>query len=118
MKPLSERIKEFDNAQFVDWLCLACVDVREVRTPDDAQEEINKIRDAVTARLTVLDAKRSEAEHRLQLVRLQRDKLAERFIAAIEEEQDQVWASRSLDAKDCVEVIRVTLANIKGAENV
>lgn len=60
MKPLSERIKEFDNAQFVDWLCLACVDVREVRTPDDAQKEINNIRAAVTERLARLSANRLE----------------------------------------------------------
>ncbi|WIL43078.1 hypothetical protein QPJ96_05880 [Pantoea agglomerans] len=33
MKPLSERIKDFPADQFVDWLCLSCVDVREVRGP-------------------------------------------------------------------------------------
>lgn len=54
MKPLSERIKTFSTSQFVDWLCLACVDVREVHTPYDAQEEINKIREALTERLSTL----------------------------------------------------------------
>lgn len=69
MKPLSERLKDFSNGQFVDWLCLACVDVREVRTPDDAQEEINKIRDAVTERLASLEqrAEAAEAEIKHQL---------------------------------------------------
>lgn len=65
MKPLSERLKDFPNAQFVDWLCLACVDVREVRTPDDAQEEINKIRDAVTGRLASLMQRAEAAEAKL-----------------------------------------------------
>lgn len=65
MKPLSERIKEFPNNQFVEWLCLACVDVREVRTPDDAQEEINKIRDAVTGRLASLAQRAEAAEAKL-----------------------------------------------------
>lgn len=54
MKPLSERLKTFPASQFIDWLCLACVDVREVRTPEDAQEEINKIREALTERLSTL----------------------------------------------------------------
>lgn len=54
MKPLSERLKTFSVSQFIDWLCLACVDVREVRTPEDAQEEINKIREALTERLSTL----------------------------------------------------------------
>lgn len=65
MKPLSERLKDFPNAQFVDWLCLACVDVREVRTPDDAQEEINKIRDAVTGRLASLMQRAEAAEAKM-----------------------------------------------------
>ncbi|MDT8853030.1 hypothetical protein RN053_21210 [Pantoea dispersa] len=54
MKPLSERLKTFSASQFIDWLCLACVDVREVHTPYDAQEEINKIREALTERLSTL----------------------------------------------------------------
>lgn len=65
MKPLSERLKDFPNAQFVDWLCLACVDVREVRTPADAQEEINKIRDAVTGRFASLTQRAEAAEAKL-----------------------------------------------------
>lgn len=63
MKPLSERLKDFPTSKFVDWLCLACVDVREVRTPDDAQEEINKIREAVTERLVALEQRAEAAEH-------------------------------------------------------
>ncbi|AMG57712.1 hypothetical protein [Pantoea vagans] len=55
MKPLSERIKDWPSAKFVDWLCLACVDVREMRTEEGAQEEINKIRQAVTERLKQLE---------------------------------------------------------------
>lgn len=58
MKPLSERIKDFPADQFVDWLCLSCVDVREVRNEEDAQDEINKIRKAVTERLTALEKQR------------------------------------------------------------
>lgn len=58
MKPLSERIKDFPADQFVDWLCLSCVDVREVRNEEDAQGEINKIRKAVTERLTALEKQR------------------------------------------------------------
>ncbi|WP_033782042.1 hypothetical protein [Pantoea sp. 9140] len=62
MRPLSERIKNFGNTQFVDWLCLACVDVREVRTPDAAQEEIDKIRDALMERLSALEQRAEAAE--------------------------------------------------------
>lgn len=58
MKPLSERIKGFPANHFVDWLCLSCVDVREVNSEEDAQDEINKIRQAVTERLTVLEQQR------------------------------------------------------------
>ncbi|MGC0818491.1 hypothetical protein WKH08_09595 [Pantoea agglomerans] len=65
MTPLSERIKDFPAEQFVDWLCLACVDVREVRTPDAAQEEIDKIRSAVTERLSVLEQRAEAAEAKL-----------------------------------------------------
>lgn len=65
MKPLSERIKDFPASQFVDWLCLACVDVREVRTPDDAQDEINKIREALTERLAALAQRAEAAEAKL-----------------------------------------------------
>lgn len=65
MKPLSERIKDFTASQFIDWLCLACVDVREVRTPVDAQEEINKIREAVTERISELEQRAEAAEQRL-----------------------------------------------------
>ena len=65
MKPLSERITDFTAPQFIDWLCLACVDVREVRTPDDAQEEINKIRDTVTERLASLEKRAEKAEAQL-----------------------------------------------------
>jgi len=65
MKPLSERIKDFPADQFIDWLCLACVDVREVRTPDDAQEEIDKIREAVTERLAALKHRAEAAEAKL-----------------------------------------------------
>lgn len=65
MKPLSERLKDFTASQFIDWLCLACVDVREVRTPVDAQEEINKIREAVTERISVLEHRAEAAEQKL-----------------------------------------------------
>lgn len=58
MKPLSERIKNFPANQFIDWLCLSCVDVREVSSEEDAQYEINKIRQAVTERLTGLEQQR------------------------------------------------------------
>lgn len=58
MKPLSERIKEFPANQFVDWICLSCVDVREVSSEEDAQDEINKIRKAVTERLAGLEQQR------------------------------------------------------------
>jgi len=62
MKPFSERIKSFPADQFIDWLCLACVDVRQVRTEEDAQDEINNIRDAVTERLSALEARVKAAE--------------------------------------------------------
>lgn len=65
MKPMSERLKDFTASQFIDWLCLACVDVREVRTPVDAQEEINKIREAVTERISVLEHRAEAAEQKL-----------------------------------------------------
>ncbi|PEI02673.1 hypothetical protein CRM79_05260 [Pantoea agglomerans] len=58
MKPLSERIKYFPANQFVDWLCLSCVDVREVSSEEDAQDEINKIRKAVTERIAELEQQR------------------------------------------------------------
>jgi hypothetical protein len=58
MKPLSERIKDFPANQFVDWLYLSCVDVREVNSEEDAQDEINKIRQAVTERLAGLEQQR------------------------------------------------------------
>lgn len=62
MKPFSERIKSFPADQFIDWLCLACVDVRQVRTEEDAQDEINNIRDAVTERLSALEARVKELD--------------------------------------------------------
>lgn len=73
MKPLSERIKGFPTDQFVDWLCLACVDVRELRTLEDAQNQINEIRDVVTERLSALEKRIKAAEAKLALVREQRD---------------------------------------------
>jgi len=65
MKPLSERIKDFPANQFVDWLCLSCVDVREVSSEEDAQDEINKIRQTVTERLTGLEQRAEAAEAKL-----------------------------------------------------
>ncbi|RAH33218.1 hypothetical protein [Pantoea agglomerans] len=67
MKPLSERIKDFPANQFVDWLCLSCVDVREVNSEEDAQDEINKIRQAVTVRLTGLEQRAETAEAKLAI---------------------------------------------------
>ncbi len=67
MKPLSERLKNFSASQFIDWLCLACVDVREVHTPYDAQEEINKIREAVTERLLTLEDKLRIKQNHIKL---------------------------------------------------
>lgn len=76
MKPLSERIKDFPADQFVDWLCLSCVDVREVRSEEDAQGEIKKIRKAVTERLTALEKQRDALLGGFEEAIRHKDKLA------------------------------------------
>lgn len=67
MKPLSERIKDFDSEKFINWLCLSCVDVREVRSEEEAQEEINKIREAVTFRFSALEDKLRIKQNHIRL---------------------------------------------------
>lgn len=86
MKPLAEMIKELPAEQFVDWLCLACVDVREVRTPEDAQEEINKIREAVTERLATLEDKLRIKQNHIRL----RDTYIEEMEAEQSEHDEQI----------------------------
>lgn len=106
MKALSERIKDFPAEQFVDWLCLACVDVREVRTPDAAQEEIDKIRAAVTERLSALEQRAEAAEEWVKTAERTMDyqagvitdlgvraEAAEAKLAELEKQEPVAWIS-------------------------
>lgn len=67
MEKLSDRIKDFPTEQFIDWLCLSCVDVRASHSDDLAQEDINKIREAVTVRLAALEDKLRIKQNHIRL---------------------------------------------------
>lgn len=100
MKPLSERIKSFSADQFIDWLCLACVDVREVRTEEDAQAEINTIRSVVKERLSALE---QESQKNLDgaLAWQQRAEAAEAALAEEKRINSKLREDRAGLAREC-----------------
>lgn len=44
---LKNRIVGFSREQLIDWICLSCVDIRSTHSPEDAQDIINDIREAI-----------------------------------------------------------------------
>lgn len=49
---MKRRIEQMPNTQFIDWICLYCVDVRQTHSDADAQDFIDDIREALEIRMS------------------------------------------------------------------
>lgn len=98
MEKLSDRIKDFPTEQFVDWLCLSCVDVRASHSDELAQEDINKIREAVTIRLAALEDKLRIKQNHIRL----RDSYIEELEERAESAEEKVAERDALAAENKV----------------
>lgn len=109
MEKLSDRIKDFPTEQFIDWLCLSCVDVRASHSDDCAQEDINKIREAVTVRLAALEDKLRIKQNHIRL----RDSYIEELEERAESAEEKL---AELDKQEPI-YLRLTGTGFDGAES-